>query len=159
MDSTNRRYRIAGGLIPINVQEGDMAVDWPSPAACAQRLTAAADAVAVHSDRRARRRCGCVLAITRGLRHAAHGRACGVVRGCIPIDVQEGDVAGYWPSPAARAQRLTAAADAVAVHSIEAARRGYGCGLAITRGLRPIPSNRAINEKVAFPSIQVFKAK
>jgi hypothetical protein len=26
-------------------------------------------------------------------------------------------------------------------------------------GYEPIPSNRAINEKVAFPSIQVFKAK
>jgi hypothetical protein len=59
------------------------------------------------SDRRARRGCGCVLAITRGSRHAAHGLACGVVRGLIPINVQEGDVAVYWPSPAARAMRLT----------------------------------------------------
>jgi hypothetical protein len=59
------------------------------------------------SDRRARRRCGCGLAITRGSRHAAHGLACGVVRDCIPIDVHEGDVAVDWPSPAARAQRLT----------------------------------------------------
>jgi hypothetical protein len=30
-----------------------------------------------------------------------------VVRGLIPINVQEGDVAVYWPSPAARAMRLT----------------------------------------------------
>ena len=75
MDSTNRRCRIAGGLIPIDVQQGAVAVYWPSPAACAQRLTAAADAVAVRSDRRARRGYGCVLAITRGLRPAAHGLA------------------------------------------------------------------------------------
>jgi hypothetical protein len=29
-------------------------------------------------------------------------------RGCIPMNLQEGDVAVYWPSPAARAMRLTA---------------------------------------------------
>jgi hypothetical protein len=29
------------------------------------------------------------------------------MRGCIPMTLQEGDVAVYWPSPAARAMRLT----------------------------------------------------
>ena len=68
------------------------------------RLTADACGVAVRSIEAARRGCGRVLAITRGWRHAAHGLACGVMRGCVPIVVQEGDVAVYWPSPAACAQ-------------------------------------------------------
>ena len=51
---------------------------------------------------------------TRGSRPAAHGLACGVVRDCIPIVVQEGAVAGYWQSPAAGAMRLTADACGVA---------------------------------------------
>ena len=38
------------GCIPLNLQEGDVAVYWPSPAACAMRLT------------------------TRGSRHAAYGQ-------------------------------------------------------------------------------------
>ncbi len=37
-------------FLPMTLQEGDVAVCWPSPAACAMRLT------------------------TRGSRHAAHGK-------------------------------------------------------------------------------------
>jgi hypothetical protein len=61
----------------LKLQEGDVAGYWPSPAACAMRLTAAADAVAVRSIEATRRGCGWVLAITRGSRPAAHGLACG----------------------------------------------------------------------------------
>jgi hypothetical protein len=78
----------------------------PRLAPCGSRTRLRRDAW-LRSDRRARRGCGWVLAITRGLRHAAHGLACGVMRGCVPIVVQEGAVAGYWPSPAACAMRLT----------------------------------------------------
>ena len=53
---------------------------------------------------------------------------------CIPIDGQEGAVAVYRQSPAARAMRLTPGG--VAVRSIEPARRGWGRVLAITRGSR-----------------------
>ena len=61
------------GCIPLNLQEGDVAVCWPSPAARAMRLTSDACGVArLNSNDPARRGCGCVLAITRGLRHAAH---------------------------------------------------------------------------------------
>ena len=59
----------------MTLQEGDVAVYWPSPAARAMRLTSDACGVAqLHSIEPAGRGCGCVLAITRGLRHAAHGR-------------------------------------------------------------------------------------
>ena len=67
---------VAGGLKPDfhwACKKGAVAVYWQSPAAGAMRLTAAADAVAVRSIEPARRGCGCVLAITRGSRHAAHG--------------------------------------------------------------------------------------
>ena len=66
----------AGGLKPDfqwACKKGAVAVYWQSPAACAMRLTAAADAVAVRSIEAATRGCGRVLAITRGWRHAAHG--------------------------------------------------------------------------------------
>jgi hypothetical protein len=63
------------GLIPIDVQEGDVAVYWPSPAARAMRLTVTRlrRGAWLRSDQRARRGCGGVLAITRGSRPAAHG--------------------------------------------------------------------------------------
>jgi hypothetical protein len=63
------------GCVPIDVQEGAMAVYWPSPAAGAMRLAVLRlrrDAW-FDSDQRATRGCGWVLAITRGWRHAAHG--------------------------------------------------------------------------------------
>ena len=67
-------------FLPMPLQEGDVAVYWPSPAACAMRLTADACGVArLHSNDPARRGCGCVLAITRGWRHAAHSPAADVL--------------------------------------------------------------------------------
>jgi len=44
-------------------------------------------------------------------------------RGCIPMNLQEGDVAVYWPSPAARAMRLTTRGLRHAAH-IRRLRRG-----------------------------------
>jgi len=62
-------------FLPMTLQQGDVAVDWPSPAAGAMRLTSDACGVArLHSIEPARRGCGCGLAITRGWRHAAHGQ-------------------------------------------------------------------------------------
>jgi hypothetical protein len=70
----------------------------------------------LHSNEPSGRGCGGMLAITRGSRHAAHHprlAPCGshqtpaAWRGCIPMNLQEGDVAVYWPPPAACAMRLT----------------------------------------------------
>jgi hypothetical protein len=74
------------------------------------------------------------------------------MRGCIPMNLREGDVAVCWPSPAARAMRLTSDACGVArLHSNEPAGRGCGCGLAITRGLRHAAHGRRLRrEAVAF---------
>jgi hypothetical protein len=66
------------------LQEGDLAVYWPSPAAGAMRLTARGFVVHQHDRTKksyvwfnaivpARKGSGRVLAITRGWRHAAHG--------------------------------------------------------------------------------------
>jgi hypothetical protein len=37
---------------------------------------------------------------TRGWRHAAHGNTPAAWSGCIPMTIQQGDVAVYWQSPA-----------------------------------------------------------
>jgi hypothetical protein len=48
----------------MNLQEGDVAVDWPSPAARAMRLTTRGSLPAARAMR----------LTTRGLRHAPHGK-------------------------------------------------------------------------------------
>ena len=140
MDSTNRR-QIPGGLIFFGWYEGAMAVYWPSPAAGAQRLAVLRlrpDAW-LRSDQRARRGCGCVLAITRGLRHAAGGRRLRrgawlrsdrrARRGCGRVLA----ITRGWRH-AAHGRRLRRGAW---LRSDQRATRGCGCVLAITRGSRP----------------------